>query len=360
MIIIPGQKQTIEQTNHDLDEAQTWVFNKSAELSKLSQDHDESIYKEVNSDLYVDEPSYADGSNPMTLTNQKKDFFETISQAPNFVPPSPTTADAWGGYLEAFKKTTINNSIQTEANVKMHARKNKVKKTIDMMATQISENPGLYESSVDLLNTTLHENHEYIPANYIYELKDYGMQEYQNAEINGFLKNDPGELIHRINNKFYDTKSEDELKTIYKRAALRYQTTNKADIDYLCESLEGQCQKIIDNGGSMEGVKLTTFENELKYHDGIVKKLATLAPWFNLDPDGPRTKDNESQRTVVEKYNGQWYIAPSIRWSGDSYMTFDNQRAVKFAVENGDAIPVENLQQGNRISRWMSRLLWRR
>ena len=52
-----------------------------------------------------------------------------------------------------------------------------------------------------------------------------------------------------------------------------------------------------------------------------------------------------------------FYLFPTIRWNGADFSYLDSQEALDIAIENGDAIPVKDVQQGNRISKHMSRLL---
>ena len=51
------------------------------------------------------------------------------------------------------------------------------------------------------------------------------------------------------------------------------------------------------------------------------------------------------------------YLFPTIRWNGADYTYHGVDEALQIALDNGDAIPVKDIKQGNRISKHMSRLL---
>ena len=89
------------------------------------------------------------------------------------------------------------------------------------------------------------------------------------------------------------------------------------------------------------------------------KKLAKEYPWMQRAVENPlRTSRNESVRTAVEKHPEHgWMVFPTIRLVNDQLKEYSLKRSMELAIKNKDFIPVDSLEEGNRISKGFSQRL---
>ena len=71
-----------------------------------------------------------------------------------------------------------------------------------------------------------------------------------------------------------------------------------------------------------------------------------------------RTTDNESVRTAVEQHPEYgWMVFPTIRLEDGGLKKHRLKKAMQIAIDNNDFIPVDSLEEGNRISKGFSERL---
>ena len=113
------------------------------------------------------------------------------------------------------------------------------------------------------------------------------------------------------------------------------------------------------------GIPYQQFAREAtKYREGVIeplgkretKKLAKEYSWLNRAMTDPaRTDANESVRTAVEYHPEHgWMVFPTIRKEGGKLKEYSLKQAKKLAIDYKDYIPVNSVEEGNRISKGFS------
>jgi len=375
MPIVPTTTDAIQQAVDpvQVDTAKSWVFEKINQLKKVSNTHSVDLINAIDSKQYVENPGFVSGEDPGTYTNQKRDYISQTLQSPEFTPPNEIAAQLWNQETSKFTASEINSAINIEARTRINGRVNQVRSGINSMVDNINENPypgNLFNSLEHLegLIGTIDQQQQkdypgYLPENMTKNMVIDSKRKIANAYISGNKKIDPLSTMNDIMEKssFYKSLglSDKDLTLHYQEAAKTYQQMAIKDVKTIIAILKDDLDKIQMNGGSLDSSSLAKLSVDDYSHDDFILKLAMIAPWFgdNL-ASGRRTHQGESQLTAVEEVDGMTYIFPTIRWNGINYTTYeDSFEALNVALDNGDAIPVKDIQQGNRISKHMSRLL---
>ena len=330
MIQVPGTTQTINKNpKTEVDAAKAWVFNKSAELSIKNEEHSNAILSQVNSDAYMNDLSYMDGSNPNTYTNQKKNYIDELLADPSYTAPNPLAQELWGQYTEVFKQDQINKAIAVELQPRMEARINLVTKGIENNTAAIRQDPLSYDTKVSEFMLVMGEQNEFIPPAQAIDLKDSGLKSYKNAYIDGMIKLDPGALVQEIIQGKHDELSEQQLFNHYSAGISAYRAKSKKDVETIVNLIKEEEINILEDGGEILNSQLQNINfNELA-SDEILLKVAATAPWFN-------------DKLKVESDKDGTYI-----FSG----------SLSESLKNGNALPVKNINQGNRLIKHISRLI---
>tara|TARA_R100000234_G_scaffold36353_1_gene21621 strand:+ start:2225 stop:3220 length:996 start_codon:yes stop_codon:yes gene_type:complete len=330
MIQVPGTTQTINKDpKTEVDAAKAWVFNKSAELNKKNEEHSSSILSQVNSDVYMNDLSYMDGTNPNTYTNLKKNYIDELLADSSYTPPNTLAQELWGQYTQVFKKDQINKAIAVEIGPRMEARINLVTKGVENNIEAIRQDPLSYDTKVAEFDMVMGDNNAFIPPAQANELRKTALTSYKNAYIDGMINLDPGFLIDEIVSGKHDELSDQQLFNEYSAAMTSYRTMAKTDIDNIYRFLKEEEAFILNNNGQIDGSKLANIDLNDLSSDELLTKLCLTTPWFGKE-------------IKVESNDEGTYI-----FSGK----------LSNALESGEAVPVKNLAQGKRISKHLSRLM---
>ena len=375
MPIVPTTTGSQVQASNPLevDSAKSWVFEKINKLKADSNRHSVDLINQIDSRQYVETPSFVSGEDPGTYTNQKRDYItQTLSQ-PEYAPPNKTAEDLWNQETSKFTSNEVNSAINIEARTRINGRVSQVRSGLSMMVQNVQDNPypgNLFDSLENLQSYigTIDQQQQkdypgYLPENMTTNMVSDTKLKLGNAYLRGNIANDPLSTMNDIMEKssFYKGLglTDKELNLHYKEAAQKYQQVAIKDIKTIINILKDDLDKIHMNGGSLDTSSLARIKPDHYSHDDFILKLAMVAPWFGDNLASNRTTPSgESQLTAVEEVDGMTYLFPTIRWNGADYTKYEDPfEALNVALDNGDAIPVKNIKQGNRISKHMSRLL---
>ena len=356
----------------ELDSAKTWVLEKLNMLKSENNRHSVDLINNIDSRQYVENSGFISGKDPGTYTNQKRDYITTLLAQPQYTPPNKTAQDLWNQETNKFTSNEINSAINIEARTRINGRVKQVRNGLSMMVENVQDNPypGNLFDALDNLESyvgTIDQQQQkdypgYLPQDMTKNMVSETKINLANAYLKGNTLNDPLSTMNDIREKtsFYKNLglNDEQLNIHYQEAAKNYQKVAIKDIQTIMSILKDDMDKIHMNGGSIDSSTLARIKPESYSHDDFIIKLAMIAPWFgdNL-ASNRRTPSGESQLTAVEERDGMFYLFPTIRWNGADFSYLDSQEALDIAIENGDAIPVKDVQQGNRISKHMSRLL---
>ena len=198
-MIVPGTGKTIKESpKAEIDSAKAWVFNKSAELFEMNNKHTSEAMQQIDSQKYMDDISYMDGTNPETYTNQKKNYLEKILSDESFTPPNESAQELWGQYTQTFKQDQINEAISVELQPRISAKVKQITNGVNLHAEGIKNNPDTYNQSLLEFNEVIGEDNNFIPAAQLKELRTTALEVYKTAYIQGMTRLDPKSLMMEI------------------------------------------------------------------------------------------------------------------------------------------------------------------
>tara|TARA_R100000458_G_C8240581_1_gene219776 strand:- start:42 stop:1040 length:999 start_codon:yes stop_codon:yes gene_type:complete len=331
MITVPGTGQTIgEDLNTEIDSAKAWVFNKSAKLSEMNDEHTAKTMSQINSQNYMDDISYMDGTNPNTYTNQKKNYIEELLTDEIFTPPNESAQELWGEYIQTFKQDQINKAIGVELQPRINAKVQQITNGVNLHAKSIRNNPSLYNQSLLEFHEVMGEDNNFIPPSQTKELIDTTKQLYKTSYIQGMLAQDPKSLMMEITAGKHQDISEIQLNKYYLGALNNYRITASQDISAVGNMLYDEFRALLENGGDLQNSALATLDPKTLSSDEMMLKLTMQSDWF----------DN----VALEEMEGRTFI-------------FDNNKNLIEALNEGRAIPVNNVAQGKRMIKQLARML---